>query len=128
MFTGTIEVEQRIWLRRQWRRQIAVIEAPGLLKISSSSVYDKLEYSLSGAVAVLQDGCQSNDGITQPPMFHIKLDPSAQAEGVAVISFRLISVNDIMPWLEALSRHALFYFAAIKDFLCTFNRSVTDRS
>jgi hypothetical protein len=75
-----IEMEQRIWLRKKWLRQSALIETSGILKISSAAVYQRLEYSLHGAVAVLFDGIdvdpQREEGETLKPLFQVKLDPS----------------------------------------------------
>ena len=74
-----------------------------MLKISSASVYEKLEYCLCGATAVLIVGDQSDDG-SQQPTIEIKLDPSTQIEHITVLSFRLLSMDDISSWVAALSR------------------------
>jgi hypothetical protein len=104
-------MEQRIWLRRKWLRQSALIDASGILKISSAAVYQRLEYSLHGAVAVLFDGNdvdpQSEEGETQQPLFQIKLDPKLQLDDNTILTFRLISSNDIRPWVRALNRQVM---------------------
>ena len=104
-------MEQRIWLRRKWLRQSALIDASGILKISSAAVYQRLEYSLHGAVAVLFDGNdvepQSEEGETQQPMFQIKLDPKLQIDNNMILTFRLISSDDIRPWVHALNRQVM---------------------
>jgi hypothetical protein len=110
-FTGTVEMEQRIWLRRKWLRQSALIDASGVLKITSASVYERLEYSLHGAVAVLFDGIDVDpnidEGEAQQPMFQIKLDPKLQIDNNMILTFRLISSDDIRPWVHALNRQVM---------------------
>jgi hypothetical protein len=104
-------MEQRIWLRRKWLRQSALIDASGVLKITSASVYERLEYSLHGAVAVLFDGNDVDpnidEGEAQQPMFQIKLDPKLQIDNNMILTFRLISSDDIRPWVHALNRQVM---------------------
>ena len=101
-------MEQRIWFRKKWLRQSAVIEAPGLLKISSASLHERLEYNLTGASAVfVQDS--NSDETDQHPLIQIKLDPKLQIQSVPFMTFRLLSAEDIPPWVEAFSRqYAIF--------------------
>ncbi len=54
--SGWVETEQWVWLRRQWTRQFASLNAGGMLRISSSSLYAKQQFFLSGAQAVLIRG------------------------------------------------------------------------
>jgi hypothetical protein len=128
-FTGTVELEQRIWLRRKWLRQSALIDASGILKITSANVYEKLEYSLHGAVAVLFDGIDvdpnSEEGATKQPMFQIKLDPKLQIDDNTILTFRLTSSDDIRPWIHALNRQVMisschcFMFQRVKHCPCS---------
>jgi hypothetical protein len=102
-------MEQRVWLRRKWTRRIAMLDGSGVLKISSSFVYDKLQYSLVGGLAVLIEDSgdrPSKNGHKPPPRFQIRLDPSLQfdsLEGTSILTFRLVSADDVGPWIRALS-------------------------
>ena len=99
-------MEQRVWLRQKWTRKVAMLDGSGVLKISSSSVYDKLQYSLAGGQAVLIEENPSENGHRPPPRFQIKLDPSLQLdslEGTSILTFRLLSADDVVPWIRALS-------------------------
>ena len=111
-------MEQRVWMRQKWIRKVAMLDSSGILKISSSSVYDKLQYCLTGGQAVLiEDGPSSKNGNQPPPRFQIRLDPSLQfdsLEGSSVLIFRLISADDVGPWIRALS-WCDFYSIATKD-------------
>ena len=98
--SGCIEVEERVWFRKKWVRQSAMISASGILKISSPSIHGKLQYELNGARAVL---IHPADGQPKPPLIRIKLDPRLQTEAAEGVSFRLVSTDDIEPWASALS-------------------------
>jgi hypothetical protein len=108
VYSGWVEMQQRVWMRLKWIKQIAMITPDGLLKISSTSIYDKCEYQLAGAQAVIIDGLgQKPDSGAQEcaaPKLEIRFDPTLQLEGVAIVTFRLLSVDDIGPWTRALSR------------------------
>ncbi len=100
-------MEQRIWLRQKWTRKVAMLDGTGLLKVSSSSIYDKLQYYLSGGQAVIIDEDPADNGERRPPRIQIKLDPTVQLEsleGGSAVIFRLLSEEDIGPWIQALSR------------------------
>ena len=119
---STIEIEQRIWLRRKWIKQTALINHCGILRISSASSYEKLEYSLDGANAVLLDDNILQDGAGHQPIFQIQLDPNQQIDNVTSLTFRLLSSEDIRQWVAALSRCELLLFGCCnKD----HSRSVT---
>ena len=120
MFTGTIELEQRIWMRRKWTRQTARLDACGLLKISSASIYEKLEYNLRGATAVFMDGDRIDIGTGQQPNVQITLDPRLQIDNVAVLSFRLISMDDLALWAVELSRQSEHIFVCVYSCQCGF--------
>ena len=102
-------MEQRVWMRQKWTRKVAMLDSSGILKISSSSVYDKLQYCISGGQAVLIEEFASDsaqNGQLPPPRFQIKLDPSLQLdslEGKSALVFRLVSADDLAPWIRALS-------------------------
>ena len=97
-------MEQRVWFRLKWVRQTAMIDSHGLLNISSSSRYDKLQYSLFGAKAVLIDADTRSNGTEEPPTIQVFLDPRKQIDGAAIVTFRLASSADVGPWVLALSR------------------------
>ncbi len=102
VLSSWVETEQRIWLRRKWTRQLAMVETSGLLMISSPSRYDKREYCLTGAQALLVEKGQIED--THAPLIRIALDPSLQLDGAACITFRLTSAADAAPWITTLTR------------------------
>lgn len=80
-----------------------MIDSTGLLKISSSSVYDKLQYRLIGAQAVIVDSTLStHDGVTTPATIQIRLDPRLQLEGTLAVVFRLATRQDDELWSNAL--------------------------
>ena len=81
-----------------------MIDSHGLLNISSSSRYENLQYSLSGAKAVLMDADTRSDGTEQPPTIQVFLDPRKQIDGTAIVTFRLSSSADEGPWVLALNR------------------------
>ena len=103
-FSGYVDVEQRVWLRLKWVRQYAAIDPSGFLRISTSSVHEKLQYNLTGARAVLCDADVWSNSKGQLPTIQIRLDPTKQEDGSTVVNFRLPSTSDIGPWLQALSR------------------------
>ena len=99
-------MEQRVWLRHKWIRKVAMLDNSGVLNISSSSVYDKLQYCLAGGQAVLIEDGPSENGFQPHPSFQIKLDPTLQfdsLEGTSILTFRLVSADDVGPWIRALS-------------------------
>jgi hypothetical protein len=106
VFTGTVELEQRVWLRRKWVRQTARIDETGILKVSSTYVHEKIEYNLCGAIAVFLTGDLAQNGGGQP-VLQIKLNPKFQFVNIPILSFRLLSTDDIGPWAAALSRHVI---------------------
>jgi hypothetical protein len=91
-------------MRRKWIRQFAMITPAGLLKISSKSPYDKCEYQLAGAQAVLIDGSALKSAGLHAAMFQIRFEPALQFEGAVTITFSIVSSDDIGPWVRALSR------------------------
>ncbi len=102
-----MELEQRVWLRRKWVRQIARIDETGILQVSSTYVHEKLEYNLSGAIAVFLTGDLAHKGDGQP-ILQIKLNPKFQFVNTPILSFRLLSTDDIGLWAAALSRYVFF--------------------
>ena len=104
VLSSLVETEQRIWLRRKWTPQIAVIETSGMLMISSPSRYDKREYLLAGAQALLIDREATNAAAPLAPLVCIALNPSLQPDGTARVAFRLAAAADAVPWIAALSR------------------------
>jgi hypothetical protein len=81
-----------------------MIDADGLLKISSSSVYDKLQYKLSGSQAVVIDNvAREDDDAEEAAMVQIKLDPRLQLEGAMAVVFRLPKKEDRDAWISVLS-------------------------
>ena len=104
--SGWVEIERRIWLRNKWIRQYAIIEASGMLMISSSVCYDKNLYRVNGGHAILIDSTADDEAAHIPPRIQIKLDPSLQMEGGGSVTFRLTSTEDLSPWIYALSRYA----------------------
>jgi hypothetical protein len=105
VFSGWIEIEQRIWMRLQWTRQFASLDAHGQLQISSSALYDKRLYLISGAQAVLI-GDVGLDGNTPtlPISILIRLDRSRQYGDESEVTFRLCDAVDAEPWIAALAR------------------------
>jgi hypothetical protein len=99
-----VELEQRVWLRRKWVRQSARIDETGILKVSSTYVHEKLEYNLCGAIAVFLTGDLAHKGDGQP-ILQIKLNPKFQFVNTPILSFRLLSTDDIGLWAAALSRY-----------------------
>ena len=96
-------MEQRIWLRQKWTRQFAMVDASGMLIISSPSRYDRQKYFLSGARAFFIDkGAIEIDDAA--PLICIVLSPSLQLDGATRVAFRLTSAADAAPWMAALSR------------------------
>ena len=84
-----------------------------MLKISSASIYEKLEYNLRGATAVFMDGDRIDIGTGQQPNVQITLDPRLQIDNVAVLSFRLISMDDLALWAVELSRQSEHIFVCV---------------
>ncbi len=85
-------------------RELAVVETSGKLMISSHSRYDRREYQLAGARAIIIDKGAVEDTAHQVPQIRIALNPSFQLDGTAFISFRLTSAADAAPWNTALAR------------------------
>jgi hypothetical protein len=106
--SGWVEIERRVWLRNKWIRQYAVIEASGMLMISSSVCYDKNLYRVNGGHAILIDSAPDENEAHTQPRIQIKLDPSLQMEGGGNVTFRLTSAEDVSPWIHALGRCACF--------------------
>ena len=108
-------MEQRVWMRHKWIRHFAMITPAGLLRISSRSFYDKREYQLAGAQAVIIDGAalEPATGSEGPaPRIQIRLNPALQLEVAGNITLRLLSSDDIGSWILALSR-CFFPLAAV---------------
>jgi hypothetical protein len=105
--SGWVEIERRVWFRTKWIRQYAVIEASGMLMISSSVCYDKNLYRVNGGHAILIDSAEDEEDAQILPSIQIKLDPSLQMEGGSSVTFRLTSTEDVSSWIHALSRCAL---------------------
>jgi hypothetical protein len=103
--SGWVEIERRVWLRQKWTRQYAIIEASGVLMISSSVCYDKNLYRVNGGHAILIESSEVEEDRI-PPSIQIKLDPSLQMEEGSSVTFRLFSAEDVSPWIHALSRCA----------------------
>ncbi len=110
VFSGWVEIEQRVWLRLKWIRQFAMISPAGLLKISSQSLYDKRQYQLAGAQAVLIEGAAleaavpANGAAHHAPRLQIRFNPALQLEGFVTITLQLLSADDVGSWVRALSR------------------------
>ena len=81
-----------------------MVETSGKLMISSHSRYDKREYLLAGAKAVIIGKGAIDDAGHQVPQISIALNPSLQLDGTTFISFRLTSAADATPWNTALAR------------------------
>ncbi len=115
VYSGWVEMEQRVWLRLKWIRHFAMIDPTGLLKISSHSFFDKCEYQLAGAQAVLIDGAAlepASGSERSAPRLQIRLNPTFQLEEAGTVTFRLLSTGDIGSWILALGRFFPFASAA----------------
>ena len=89
-------------MRLKWMRQFVMITPNGLLRISSASFYDRCEYLLAGAQAVIIEPASGSE--SSAPEFKIRLAPALQTEGTIMVTFRLLSADDLGPWTRALSR------------------------
>ena len=105
VFSGWVEIEQRIWMRMQWTKQFARIDSFGQLQISSSALYEKRLYPLAGAQAVLISDTQLEAGSASAPItILIRLDRTRQFGDEGEVSFRLCDSGDADHWIAAFAR------------------------
>ena len=108
IFSGWIEIEQRIWMRLQWTRQFARLDSCGLLQISTPALFDKQLFPLIGAQVVLIDKQAKCAGAIKSHLtLLIKLDRSRQYGDESEVVFRLCSTDEEASWIAALSRSHL---------------------
>ena len=98
-------MEEHIWMRLKWTRQFAMIDASGMIRISSSSAYAKLAYNLRGAQAVV---IQTDDEVANHVVIAIKMHPDfSLSEGNTKLTFRLIALEEVGTWVRTLGRSSI---------------------